>query len=56
MIMGHEDGPSSRKFTRKFMKRDFVIEFMNTFVNVLFSYHATTKRSCDIAISTVVWI
>ena len=40
VIMGHEDGPSSGKFTRKFMKRDFVIKFMNTFVNVLFSVRA----------------
>ena len=32
-----EDGPTLGKFTKTFTKRDYVIKFMNTFVNGLFS-------------------
>jgi len=39
MITDHEDGLDSGKFTKTFMKRDYVIKFMNTFVNGLFSCH-----------------
>ena len=31
-----EDGPASGKFTKTFMKRDYVIKLTNTFVNGLF--------------------
>jgi len=36
MITDHEDGPASGKFTKTFMKRDYVIKFMNRFVNGVF--------------------
>ena len=39
MITDHEDGPASGKFTKTFTKRDYVIKFMDTFVNGLFSCH-----------------
>jgi hypothetical protein len=32
-----EDGPASGKFTKTFTKPDYVIKFMNTFVNGLLS-------------------
>jgi len=35
MITDYEDGPASGKFTKTFMKRDYVIKFMNKFVNVV---------------------
>jgi len=35
MITDHEDGPASGKFTKTFMKRDYVIKFMNKFVNAV---------------------
>ena len=34
-----EDGPASGKFTKTFMKRDYVVKFVNTFVNGLFLCH-----------------
>jgi hypothetical protein len=39
MITDHEDGPASGKFTKTFVQRDYVIKFMNKFVNAMFSYH-----------------
>ena len=33
-----EDGPALGKFTKTFTKRDYVIKFMNTFVNGLFLF------------------
>jgi len=34
-----DDGPASGKFTKTFMKRDYVVKFVNKFVNTMFLYH-----------------
>jgi len=33
-----DDGPASGKFTKTFMKRDYVVKFVNEFVNTMFLY------------------